>query len=34
VVGAQLEDCCGPVLVSCCCGELVAEEREEFGNRE
>jgi hypothetical protein len=30
----ELEDCCGLVLVSCCCEKLVAEAREHFGNPE
>jgi hypothetical protein len=31
---SELEDCCGSVLVSCCCGKPVAEAREQFGNPE
>jgi hypothetical protein len=33
-VSVLLEDCCGSVLVSCCCYELVAQERGQFGNPE
>jgi hypothetical protein len=31
---SELEDCCGSVLVSCCCEKLVAEARGQFGNLE
>jgi hypothetical protein len=31
---SELADCCGSVLVSCCCWKLVAEARGEFGNPE
>jgi hypothetical protein len=28
---SELEDCCGLVLVSCCCSELIAAARRQFG---
>jgi hypothetical protein len=31
---SELEDCCGSVVVSCCCSKLVAEAREQFRNPE
>jgi hypothetical protein len=31
---SELEDCCGSVLVICCCEKLVAEARGQFGNPE
>jgi hypothetical protein len=31
---SELEDCCGSVLVSCCCYKLVAEAWGQFGNPE
>jgi hypothetical protein len=34
LVDEQLEDCCGTLVVSCCCEKLVAEARGQFGNPE
>jgi hypothetical protein len=31
---SELDDCCGSVVVSCCCEKLVAEARGQFGNPE
>jgi hypothetical protein len=31
---SELEDCCGSILVSCCCKKLVAEARGQCGNPE
>jgi hypothetical protein len=33
-LASELEDCCGSVLVCCCCYKLVAEARGQFGNPE
>jgi hypothetical protein len=30
----ELEDCCGVVLVSCCCQKLLAEAKKQFRNLE
>jgi hypothetical protein len=31
---SELQDCCGAVVVRCCCEKLVAEARGQFGNPE